>query len=245
MCTVSGLQTQQWCALPSDTASSGPGLSVTIQVLCIQNACHGSSFPEGERDEAGERGTGPKCDPMKAIAICKCSRDQLPCSSYHDQCCDRRLRVLLQPCYPDTTCWACRVGKQIVNVPSFLVRVDSQKHIDFALNSPFGGGRPGRVKRKHQKYVLTVNEFPVVDKASLASMSTSCSDQHALLALHQWDPVGFALISAQLAPTAFIETVVIGNGMPENWASIFCKPWSALARASSARMADGDGFVFH
>lgn len=41
-----------------------------------------------------------------------------------------------------------RVGKQIVNVPSFLVRVDSQKHIDFALNSPFGGGRPGRVKRR-------------------------------------------------------------------------------------------------
>ena len=42
-----------------------------------------------------------------------------------------------------------RVGKQIVNVPSFLVRVDSQKHIDFALKSPFGGGRPGRVKRKN------------------------------------------------------------------------------------------------
>jgi small subunit ribosomal protein S9e len=41
-----------------------------------------------------------------------------------------------------------RVGKQIVNVPSFLVRVDSQKHVDFALNSPFGGGRPGRNKRK-------------------------------------------------------------------------------------------------
>ena len=29
-----------------------------------------------------------------------------------------------------------RVGKQIVNVPSFLVRADSQKHIDFSLNSP-------------------------------------------------------------------------------------------------------------
>merc|ERR1711874_78375 len=42
-----------------------------------------------------------------------------------------------------------RVGKQIVNVPSFLVRLDSQKHIDFALKSPFGGGRPGRVKRKN------------------------------------------------------------------------------------------------
>merc|ERR1712170_304375 len=36
-----------------------------------------------------------------------------------------------------------RVGKQIVNVPSFLVRTDSQKHIDFALKSPFGGGRAG------------------------------------------------------------------------------------------------------
>jgi len=44
-----------------------------------------------------------------------------------------------------------RVGKQIVNIPSFLVRVDSQKHIDFALNSPFGGGRPGRNKRKRTK----------------------------------------------------------------------------------------------
>lgn len=41
-----------------------------------------------------------------------------------------------------------RVGKQLVNVPSFTVRVDSQKLIDFSLNSPFGGGRPGRVRRK-------------------------------------------------------------------------------------------------
>jgi small subunit ribosomal protein S9e len=45
----------------------------------------------------------------------------------------------------------CSVGKQIVNVPSFIVRLDSQKHIDFALTSPFGGGRPGRVKRKKAK----------------------------------------------------------------------------------------------
>jgi small subunit ribosomal protein S9e len=42
----------------------------------------------------------------------------------------------------------CSVGKQIVNVPSFVVRLDSQKHIDFSLTSPYGGGRPGRVKRK-------------------------------------------------------------------------------------------------
>merc|ERR1711976_223557 len=41
-----------------------------------------------------------------------------------------------------------RVGRQIVDIPSFMVRVESQPHIDFALSSPFGGGRPGRVKRK-------------------------------------------------------------------------------------------------
>ncbi|KAK6126275.1 hypothetical protein DH2020_039980 [Rehmannia glutinosa] len=35
-----------------------------------------------------------------------------------------------------------RVGRQVVNVPSFMVRVDSQKHIDFSLTSSFGGGRP-------------------------------------------------------------------------------------------------------
>jgi small subunit ribosomal protein S9e len=43
------------------------------------------------------------------------------------------------------------VGKQMVNIPSFIVRLDSQKHIDFALTSPFGGGRPGRVRRKKIK----------------------------------------------------------------------------------------------
>ena len=31
------------------------------------------------------------------------------------------------------------------------MRLDSQKHIDFSLKSPFGGGRPGRVKRKNAK----------------------------------------------------------------------------------------------
>merc|ERR1712111_182118 len=43
------------------------------------------------------------------------------------------------------------VRKQVVNVPSFVVRLDSQKHIDFSLKSPFGGGRAGRVKRKNAK----------------------------------------------------------------------------------------------
>ncbi|KAG6828929.1 40S ribosomal protein S9 [Tephrocybe sp. NHM501043] len=41
-----------------------------------------------------------------------------------------------------------RVGKQVVDIPSFIVRLDSQKHIDFALTSPYGGGKPGRVKRR-------------------------------------------------------------------------------------------------
>lgn len=44
-----------------------------------------------------------------------------------------------------------RVGKQIVNVPSFVVRLDSQKHIDFSLTSPYGGARAGRVKRKRER----------------------------------------------------------------------------------------------
>merc|ERR1712150_436642 len=44
-----------------------------------------------------------------------------------------------------------RVRKQVVNVPSFIVRLGSQKHIDFAHKSPFGGGRPGRVKRRNMK----------------------------------------------------------------------------------------------
>ena len=44
-----------------------------------------------------------------------------------------------------------RVGRQVVNIPSFMVRVESAKHIDFSLTSPLGQGRPGRVKRKNLK----------------------------------------------------------------------------------------------
>merc|ERR1711915_1147753 len=42
-----------------------------------------------------------------------------------------------------------RVRRQVVNVPSFMVRLDSQKHIDFSAKSPLAGGRPGRVKRRN------------------------------------------------------------------------------------------------
>lgn len=38
-----------------------------------------------------------------------------------------------------------------MTIPSFVVRLDSEKHIDFSLRSPMGGGRPGRVKRRNAK----------------------------------------------------------------------------------------------
>lgn len=41
-----------------------------------------------------------------------------------------------------------RVGPQIVNVPSFVVRLEAEKHIAISERSPYGGGRPGRVKRR-------------------------------------------------------------------------------------------------
>ncbi|KAI6187293.1 30S ribosomal protein S4, protein [Aphelenchoides besseyi] len=41
--------------------------------------------------------------------------------------------------------------RQLVNIPSFMVRLDSQKHIDFSVKSPYAGGRPGRVKRRNMK----------------------------------------------------------------------------------------------
>ncbi|KAL3084569.1 hypothetical protein niasHS_008261 [Heterodera schachtii] len=44
-----------------------------------------------------------------------------------------------------------RVRRQVVNIPSFVVRLDSQKHIDLSAKSPYAGGRPGRVKRKNAK----------------------------------------------------------------------------------------------
>merc|ERR1712025_1462914 len=44
-----------------------------------------------------------------------------------------------------------RVRRQVVDVASYVVRLDSQKHIDFSYKSPLSGGRPGRVKRKNLK----------------------------------------------------------------------------------------------
>jgi small subunit ribosomal protein S9e len=44
-----------------------------------------------------------------------------------------------------------KVGKQMVNAPSFGVRPSSEKQIGFAVTSPYGQGRPGRVARKRAK----------------------------------------------------------------------------------------------
>ena len=44
-----------------------------------------------------------------------------------------------------------RVGRQLVNVPSFLVRTDSEGHIDYSLHSAVAGHKLGRVKRKKEK----------------------------------------------------------------------------------------------
>merc|ERR1719453_2131887 len=46
-----------------------------------------------------------------------------------------------------------RVGRRLVDIPSFMVRVDSEKHIEFSQTSPLrpGARRPGRVKRKSEK----------------------------------------------------------------------------------------------
>ncbi|CAG8563490.1 4981_t:CDS:2 [Cetraspora pellucida] len=39
-----------------------------------------------------------------------------------------------------------------LKIEDFLERrLQTQKHIDFALTSPYGGGRPGRVRRKRQR----------------------------------------------------------------------------------------------
>ncbi len=40
------------------------------------------------------------------------------------------------------------VGKQLVNIPSFMVRVSSEPHVQLSATSVKRTGKPGRVKRK-------------------------------------------------------------------------------------------------
>ena len=44
-----------------------------------------------------------------------------------------------------------RVGKRMVNIPSFMVRTINDKSIGHPECSPLSGGKPGRTKRKHDK----------------------------------------------------------------------------------------------
>merc|ERR1711991_947182 len=46
-----------------------------------------------------------------------------------------------------------KVGLQVVNVPSFMVRLDSEKYIAISSKSPYfgSGARPGRVRRRTLK----------------------------------------------------------------------------------------------
>lgn len=43
------------------------------------------------------------------------------------------------------------VGKQLVTIPSYMVRVSSEQHIQFAPTSVYKTGKPGRTKRKKAK----------------------------------------------------------------------------------------------
>merc|ERR1719389_725570 len=44
-----------------------------------------------------------------------------------------------------------RVGRQICDIPSFCVRTDSEKHIDFALTSPFSASGRGRQQGRRRR----------------------------------------------------------------------------------------------
>merc|ERR1711978_61618 len=59
-----------------------------------------------------------------------------------------------------------RVRKQVVNVPSFIVRLDSQKHIDFSLKSPFGGADPvaSRGETPRRARAVTVMKMRMTNK---------------------------------------------------------------------------------
>ena len=43
------------------------------------------------------------------------------------------------------------VGKQLVNIPSYMVRVSSEQHIQYAPTSVFKTGKMGRTKKKKSK----------------------------------------------------------------------------------------------
>ena len=83
--------------------------------------------------------------PLLLQSQCSSIAPALPAAKHRRRGEQRPVSLSSSPAVPS------RVRKQVVNIPSFIVRLDSQKHIDFSLRSPYGGGRPGRVKRKNAK----------------------------------------------------------------------------------------------
>ena len=70
---------------------------------------------------------------------------------------ERRLQTLVQKRNLATSIHQARVlifqkhiavGRQTVNIPSFMVRVSSEQHIQRSASSVFKNGKPGRMKRK-------------------------------------------------------------------------------------------------
>ncbi|KHJ44291.1 ribosomal protein S4 [Trichuris suis] len=74
-----------------------------------------------------------------------------------------------------------RVRRQMVNVPSFIVRLDSEKHIDFSLTSPvlYAIMHPQNI---HEDYGIVVDALPYIDQgydenmraAALALIEEEC-----------------------------------------------------------------------
>lgn len=72
------------------------------------------------------------------------------------------------------------VRKQVVNIPSFIVRLDSQKHIDFALRSPLSsGGRPGTDSNRNLSIVIFLFSLGRVKRKNMKKGDKGGDDEGA------------------------------------------------------------------
>lgn len=100
-----------------------------------------------------------QCTAVVAFEPINVDRKNAPIGPFVPLCSGSKSNAPRDPSHPPPThgsllpssrclCVQNSVGKQLVNVPQFMVRMDSEKHIDFSITSPYGQGRPGRVARK-------------------------------------------------------------------------------------------------
>lgn len=84
-----------------------------------------------------------------------------------------------------------RVGKQLVDVPSFMVRLDSEKHIDFTVTSPYGQGRPVRIScsinQQQQQQSCTQRQQQQWRTLFFLSLRSPVSRDNEASPVHQWD----------------------------------------------------------